>query len=141
MKWTKNPAALERLQKHVDKRLSCSAIASLMGVTKNAIVGACHRFGMQLQSQNRSGARIGARPQLSDVSARVSRSEDMKKMNKTPAMSKKPGKLAGGRAYVIAPNAQNSGPSFCMWAGCHEHSIARGKPYCARHFLEYRKAS
>lgn len=148
VKWQKGGKRLEELKKLAARGLSCSVIARTMGegLTKNAIVGACYRNGVELRAHP---ARVRMRErmrelQLAVASGVVVRSDDMKKSKKAavvPAkikVSKKPGKVGAlGRAYVLTPSV-NAGNAPCMWNGCTNNSMARGKPYCSYHLAKYR---
>lgn len=151
----------EQLRKLAAQGLSSTQIIKALGdetLTKNAIVGACHRYGAQLQGGKNRKKPVRTRPkkwesiprhekkEVEKIMARVIGGKATTVPPKATVVVAPPGeprriKITTGKLSYTPFSGFNTGSARCMWAGCKNMSIARGKPYCSFHMEKYRKAS
>lgn len=100
------------LRRYANDGLTAQQIALKLNVTKGVIIGLCDRKKLKLKN---------APGHWNEKSPRA----------KKPALP-----AIVQRVIITKAIVQPINHPTCMWAGCAEYSIARGKPYCTEHHLK-----
>lgn len=92
MRWP--PDTVTSLRSMVADRMSASAIAECLGVTRNAVIGKAHRLGLAL---------LGARPATADKSRKFKAKEPPRKASVVKQSARVSGVLAPVRPAMLGP--------------------------------------
>lgn len=123
--WTDE--AVEKLRSMVEQKLTCSEIAKELGVTRNAIIGKCHRLLIDL-----GGRKQKAKPKIRDVRYKLKRK--LERQNK-PDLDSCPIEVRRislvdldifSCRYVLDDKDENNIPMFCG-------NLAPSGKYCVGH--------
>ena len=97
-------------------------------ITRNAVIGAAHRYKVALTYSPPGQARRGEGRKNTMSERRRNKSKSGRSMGGAKAVRPKSTVMASlHRSFVKGGSRQ------CMWHGCEESSSGAGKPYCTRH--------